>query len=431
MREKILHASFALLLAFALGCGGTTPVVGGENGPGADGAGVDIPSEAFDRTLAFLAFRTEASGNVPTDVEVEGEGTTKYVQLEVEPGSRTLTLTRTLNVPVGEYVATIGFYAAWDAGLEPQVMQSRLEGGTSVQEATDALLPCGYAPDTPAGHLDGVADAFSNGCEALVGAGACQPACLDSDEERNHQDDQRLLLVRITGEVDLTGGSPLDFSAIPRSALEDAFDNDGDGLRNVDEVDEVETGSHPCRADSDGDGLADGLERTDAELGEEGRDLDDTRVLDRDSDGDGYLDGQESRSGVWRSTCQTGTDPHNPDSDGDGLPDGAEGIFDPPLGEGCPGIDVPAACGARPAKCGSDPNAVDSDGDDVDDASEIAAGTNPMDKDTDGDGIEDGIEPTEGASPLLCDTDGDGLDDREEIVVHQSAPDNSDTDTLR
>jgi hypothetical protein len=59
--------------------------------------------------------------------------------------------------------------------------------------------------------------------------------------------------------------------------------------------------------------------------------------LDDDDDNDGLSDAVETRTGIFLSSSDTGTDPNNPDSDGDGVLDGAEvmagtdpNVVDPP-----------------------------------------------------------------------------------------------------
>ncbi|HWB02479.1 MAG TPA: LamG-like jellyroll fold domain-containing protein [Verrucomicrobiales bacterium] len=80
-----------------------------------------------------------------------------------------------------------------------------------------------------------------------------------------------------------------------------------------------------------------------------------TKANDNDTDDDGALDGAETKTGIYVSASDTGTDPLKSDTDGDTLPDGAEGGA------------------AKP----TNPNLADTDGDQFEDQAEIAAGTNP------------------------------------------------------
>ncbi|WP_336036860.1 helix-turn-helix transcriptional regulator [Halobacterium yunchengense] len=155
---------------------------------------------------------------------------------------------------------------------------------------------------------------------------------------------------------------------------------DGDSLSNSRELD---MNTSVLSADTDQDGLEDGVEvRTYG-----------TDPTDPDTDDDGLRDEQE---------LEVGTDPMDPDSDDDGLQDGRE------------------------RELGTDPLDADTDGDGLDDARELEVGTNPTDADTDGDGLDDGRELEVGTDPLDADTDGDGLDDAHEL---EAGTDPTDADT--
>ena len=166
-------------------------------------------------------------------------------------------------------------------------------------------------------------------------------------------------------------------------------DSDLDGL-----VDAFETGTSltdPLDADTDGDGLDDGLEVAGV-----------TDPLDADTDDDGLKDGAEGA-----------TDPTLADTDGDNLGDGQETGVAALLPGGVSG-------GAGVAFSGTDPGAF------VGDSDAGATVTDPLLADTDGDTLDDGAEDldldgawdgdgpgtaSDEADPNSADTDADGLDD--------------------
>ena len=89
-----------------------------------------------------------------------------------------------------------------------------------------------------------------------------------------------------------------------------ATDDDGDGLIYADEI---RFGTDPALADTDSDGLADGIELDDS-------DDNITNPLESDTDGDGLPDGSEDKNANGRVE-PTETDPNNPDTDGDTIRD--------------------------------------------------------------------------------------------------------------
>lgn len=92
-----------------------------------------------------------------------------------------------------------------------------------------------------------------------------------------------------------------------------------------------------------------------------------TNPTDADSDDDGLKDGVENNTGTWTSVDATGTDPKNPDSDDDSLLDGVENP------------DLPYDPANPATQPGTDPNIADSDSDAFSDGSEIDIGTDPTD----------------------------------------------------
>ena len=182
----------------------------------------------------------------------------------------------------------------------------------------------------------------------------------------------------------------------------------------------------PLNPDTDGDGIQDDIDCTNA----------------NDSDGDGLLDSWEITY-FATITLYNGTDdpdadgcnnaceltrnlnPMHPDTDDDGLTDGQE------------------ALSSVPGYTGTNPLNPDTDGDGVLDGDEIANGINPFDDDTDGDGLFDGQELLVlnhpkglyttglGTNPASPDSDNDGLTDYQEMTINDTDPmvrDADDTD---
>ena len=217
-----------------------------------------------------------------------------------------------------------------------------------------------------------------------------------------------------------------------------AADSDGDG---ADDGAEIAAGTDPLNTDSDGDGLSDGFEIAHGldpvSAGDELLDLDgdgltnaeeqelETDPTNPDSDGDGLSDGDEVN--LYQ------TDPNRADSDGDGLTDSDElNVYHTdPLN---PDSDADGLVNASEIHThGTDPNVADTDGDGLNDSAEIYTyGTNPLVADSDADGLSDGFEVAHGFDPLTpgeaaLDSDGDGLSNLEE-QQYGSDPNSADGD---
>jgi len=163
-------------------------------------------------------------------------------------------------------------------------------------------------------------------------------------------------------------------------------DGDLDGL-TLDQ--EKQIGTNPDLADTDNDGLIDGLEFNQYK----------TDPLKMDSDGDDLNDNEEVKSYT--------TDPNNLDTDNDGISDGEEiGNYD------------------------TDPLRSDTDFDGLSDYDEIYNHkTNPSKSDTDDDGLKDGDEYVKyNTSPNNIDSDNDGITDGDEVLKYNTNPAKEDTD---
>jgi hypothetical protein len=229
----------------------------------------------------------------------------------------------------------------------------------------------------------------------------------------------------------------------------DPFDADTDDDGLPDGI-ERRWGGDPTDPDTDGDGLEDGRERAlrsevdDPDSDNDG--LNDSREAElgfplqrADIDGDGLNDSQELALGSSPYRVDTdgdglpdaeearrGTDPDDWDTDDDGLGDGMEVDFvksDPTVAD----TDGDGVDDLQAARLGLPIGSTDLDGDGLDNGAELAAGSNPYLPDSDGDGALDALEVEEGTNPTVIDADGDGLSRERELELGTD-PTNPDTD---
>ena len=200
-------------------------------------------------------------------------------------------------------------------------------------------------------------------------------------------------------------------------------DTDGDGIPDTTET---KIGTNPNDADSDDDGVMDGVEPNPSGDSDGDGSID---ALDPDSDNDGLFDGTElglactgkdtapnSTHCVADADPATKTDPLDADTDDGGAKDGSEdlnhnGAQD--AGE----TDPTATHGA------DDADLLDDDKDGLTNGEEKAIGSDPKDADSDDDGVKDGDEanPSDDSdgdhviNVLDPDSDNDGLADGTEL----------------
>ncbi|HEY7642458.1 MAG TPA: hypothetical protein VH814_22180 [Steroidobacteraceae bacterium] len=249
-------------------------------------------------------------------------------------------------------------------------------------------------------------------------------------------------------EADPDNADPCVPSASHATCL--AYDSDGDGLTNAQEdaigtqrnvadtdgdgvTDGVEAGGNPnAPVDSDGDGIPNALESSTTDSDGDGvADQSDTAnsnpcmpngsnaaCLAADSDGDGLTNGEEDAIGTSRGTV---------DSDGDGVSDAVEvgPNHGSPLDSDADGIIDALESGAIDSDGDGSPDSADadSDNDGIPDAVETDNGVardtdgdgtpDHLDLDSDGDGLSDELEA--GAGPTPVDSDGDGVADYRDV----------------
>ncbi|MCF8243691.1 MAG: hypothetical protein K9J37_04760 [Saprospiraceae bacterium] len=194
------------------------------------------------------------------------------------------------------------------------------------------------------------------------------------------------------------GACDFDSDSIPNG---EDLDDDGDGVLDIYDVDPYNPNS-----DSDSDGLTDIIETGGDGVYNENID---TNPLDADTDNDGISDGVEDTDKDGSHDIGVETDALNADTDGDGLKDGEEdtnfnGVID--VNESDPLDDCdPVAVGPL---CDYDGDGLVNENDPDDDNDGVLDGPdvndfNP-DSDSDGDGIVDKTETANGTNPLnACD----------------------------
>ena len=215
-----------------------------------------------------------------------------------------------------------------------------------------------------------------------------------------------------------------------------ATDSDHDGLTDSFEL--TRSLTNPHRADTNGNGIPDGLEDPDHDgLTNRQEQTTGTNPRRADTNGNGIRDDREDpdHDGLWnRTEFAAGTSPRKADTNGNGISDAKED----PDHDGLWNI---TEIRARTSPLKADTNAdgirdglEDADGDGLDNLVEQRLGTNPGIVDSDHDGIPDGREDPDadgltnlqelvrGTDPLNPDTNGNGILDGNEPVTAAPPP---------
>ncbi|MEM7217524.1 MAG: OmpA family protein [Pseudomonadota bacterium] len=321
-----------------------------------------------------------------------------------------------------------------------------VDGLTDPQEAV-----LGTDPNDADSDNDGLNDGAEVGANGTLDAGETDPLDADSDEDGINDGDE------------VNGTGPLaSFAATDPVVFDSDIDGLGDGLEVgvttgvsggtsdgnstafagtaggfTGDADAVST-TNPNSADSDSDGLNDGVEDANGDgatvntIGGTGTvGTGETDPNNDDTDGDTLLDGDEVNAGGPLSGIGS-TDPLDTDTDDGGVDDGTEvtaDSTDPTAGNGADDeddSDMDGLTDPQETVLGTDPNDADSDNDGLTDGAEVGANgvldageTNPLDADSDDDGLRDGDEVNgtgllagfAATDPLVLDSDTDGLGD--------------------
>lgn len=280
---------------------------------------------------------------------------------------------------------------------------------TSVENGTTSELRC-QAIELSGAQTEQITFGFDAWPEDLGGSQTVTAVVYDGTISRNAVANESVSIHVMRADADIDSDGVTNEGEVAAGTDFTDADTDDDGLSDGLELNTYET--DPLDADTDGDGLTDG-----AEVNEHGTDPTTT-----DTDGDGLRDGAE--------ITDHGTDPNRADTDGDGLSDSDEvdsyetDPTDPDSDDD--GLDD----GAEVEVHETDPTLADTDEDGLSDALEVHTyGTNPRKADTDADGLDDGEEVYEtNTDPAVADTDGDGLKDGPELNTHGTNPNRADTD---
>ncbi len=298
-------------------------------------------------------------------------------------------------------------FTSWDiANITPTVTEVII-GGVSYNDHTDPLNP-----DTDG---DGLLDGQEGPMGAYYGL-----ECLYNDTPGSGFDPDPIIFNQgythpLDADTDDDSYLQLYNGEVDTQALKFLMDmNDGNEVNGFKVIFYDEYGmpeerlvfTNPCNPDSDGD----------------------TGVTDRTPQPGLWLN-----SDGYELAQNPPTDPNNADSDGDGLIDGIEGVLNPLSNHTNPNVadtDADGLYDMQEILLGCDPRSPDTDGDLITDGDEFYKfHTNPLVPDSDFDGLKDGEEVyLWHSNPMLDDSDGDSLLDGQEVLIYGSDPMDEDSD---
>jgi gliding motility-associated-like protein len=334
---------------------GLSDVVDTDNGgtalpvPNTDATGganyLDIDADN-DGIVDNIEGQPTASYVAPTGVDTDGDGIDDAYDTIVGFGGAGVTPTNTDGADTPDYI---------DLDSDNDTAPDTTEGWDTNNDGVADTLPSGNDSDN-----DGLDDAYDADGTSTTNAGGSNNG----------------------------GDLPTDFPDLDNVGADrdwrDPLDTDGDGISNVNDLDDDNDGipdTLEASGDTDGDGIPDTLD-----LDSDNDGIPDvTEAGGTDLDGDGIIDGFTDTNGDGLDDNTAANPLPNGDTDGDGLPDAIDLDSD---NDGIP--DVTEAGGT------------DLNGDGIIDGY----------VDTDGDGLSDNVDPNNGGTPLPNpDTDGDGVND--------------------
>ena len=263
---------------------------------GSDGLGRLITVELWSRNDGETPddFADDTGGEILASLEFEDDDGT------LEGGTRFMTLEEPIVLDPGAYTIVGWGYGEEEQNFNVGAGDAAAEGLT-ITESTFITFVGGsrFGDDGAGGEFPSTPDA---GPVNRYGAGNFKFGST-GDTDKDGMDD---------AWEDLHGLNKLD----PADAEEDP---DEDGLDNLGEF---KAGTLPKVADTDEDGLKDGVETgTGTWVSAEDTGTSPTKA---DTDKDGLSDGVETNTGTFVGAADSGSDPHKEDTDSDGFLDGRE-----------------------------------------------------------------------------------------------------------